>query len=56
MDAAKSSPARQRFRLDDSKCGLNDGHDKEATSSDASEGRPWPVVVHRHRDARKQVQ
>src|SRR6266404_1674537 len=36
--------------------GLNDCHDKEATSSDTSEGRPRPVVVHRHRDARKQTQ
>jgi hypothetical protein len=36
--------------------GLNDCHDKEATSSDTSEGRPRPVVVNRHREARKQAQ
>jgi hypothetical protein len=42
--------------LDSSKCGLNDCHDNEATSSDTSEGRPGPVVVERHGDARKQAQ
>jgi hypothetical protein len=36
--------------------GLNDCHDKEATSRDTSEGRSPPVVVHRHGDARKQAQ
>src|SRR4029453_14700540 len=30
--------------------GLNDCHDKEATSRDTSEGRSPPVVVHPHGD------
>src|SRR3989442_2302709 len=50
-------PARQHLCLDGLKRGLNDCHRKEATSSNASEGRrPPPVVVERHRDTRTQGQ
>jgi hypothetical protein len=42
--------------LDGSKCGLKDCHGKEPNSNDTSEGRPQPVVVERHGDARKQAQ
>jgi hypothetical protein len=41
---------------DGSKCGLKDCHGKEPNSNDTSEGRPQPVVVERHCDARKQAQ
>ena len=56
-DAANVYPRPQRLPprwLD--VCGLNDCHDKEAPRSHTSKGRSWPVVVHRHRDARKQAQ
>jgi len=39
-----------------SKSDLNDGRDKEATNSNTSQGRPRPIVAHRHRDVREQTQ